>query len=420
MADAASAGGRRRASAPTSASASAAASSAGRWTRRLARLSPAAGRTRGEWAADAALFAVALVAGFFQATDATALPEVWESWDLVLGAIAALSIWWTRRYPVFVGIAMIVPGALAISAAVGVLVSVYRMGLLAPVNAAIWVAVAHLVTAVPYHAVLPMPQVTWTAYIIFIFLAYSLSLCIGLLGRARRQQLDTLRAQARLERERFEQRLSTIRQDERERLAREMHDVLAHRISLLSMHAGALEYRATSPSPPTADELRTAAAVIRRSGQAAVDDLRELLGVLRGEDELGTAPPQPQLDDLDALVADAEAAGQRVTWSMDVGAAPVRDSTQRTAYRVVQEALTNARKHAPRALVTLRLEHSGDELGIDVRNPVPPGVTGHDVPPGGVGLIGLEERVRIDGGWLQTRVDDGEFVLRVRLPAGTR
>ena len=135
-----------------------------------------------------------------------------------------------------------------------------------------------------------------------------------------------------------------------------MHDVLAHRISLLSMHAGALEFRTTSPSPPRADELNRAARVIRENAQAAVEDLRELLGLLRSDGELGTGAPQPRLADLPALVQDAVAAGQRIDYASDANPRRLRETTQRTAYRVVQEALTNARKHAPGAAVTPAME----------------------------------------------------------------
>ncbi|GGH39910.1 sensor histidine kinase [Microbacterium album] len=392
------------------------------WRRLARRLSPATGRTRGEFATDTALTALAVVVGAATALPGASpqIPAWWWPWDLAFGALAAAAIWWTRRFPVAVAALMILPGTVAITAGVGVLVSVSRVGLLGPIRAAVLLTAVHIVMALPYHAVAPVPGMPWIVWVVVIPLLYSLCLCIGLLGRARQQVIAGLRASAARDRERYEERLSGARRDERERIAREMHDVLAHRISLLSMHAGALEYRATSSSPPDPQELSRAARIIRESAQGAVEDLRELLGLLRSDDELSTGAPQPRLDDLPRLVEEAAAAGQRVQLDSDLRGRAIREATQRTAYRVIQEALTNARKHAPHAAVTVQLRQSRDRLTILATNPLPPGVTRWDLPPAGNGLVGLEERVRIDGGWFSTGVEDGAFLLRAELPVGAR
>lgn len=390
-------------------------------TRRvLARLSPAVGRTRGEWWTDGVLFGISLLLLVNVDGPGVDLPAAWLPWDLALGLIASASIWWTRRYPLLVGALMIVPGAVSLTAATGALVSVYRMGLLARVLPAVGLTLVHILAALPYHFVLPVPGMNAILWSVVIPLLYALCLCIGLLGRARRQVIVGLRAEAARERERYEERLATARRDERQRIAREMHDVLAHRISLLSMHAGALEYRAASSSPPSATELGEATRVIRENARAAVEDLRDLLGLLRSDDELGTGAPQPRLADLGALVHDAEGAGQRVELSSDALPERLRETTQRTAYRVVQEALTNARKHAPHAVVRVSLHQDREWLRIESANPVSPGTTRWDLPPAGNGLIGLEERVRIDGGTFSTTVADGEFRLLAELPVGAR
>jgi signal transduction histidine kinase len=390
-------------------------------TRRLvARLSPAVARSRAEWWTDGILFGISLLFLANVQAQGVDLPAEWLPWDVALGVIASASIWWTRRYPLMVGALMIVPGALALTAATGALVAVYRMGLLAPVLPAVLLTAAHISAALPYHFVLPVSGMNAILWLIVIPLLYALCLCIGLLGRARRQVIVGLRAEAARERERYEERLLTSRRDERQRIAREMHDVLAHRISLLSMHAGALEYRAASATPPTSPELAEAAHVIRENASAAVEDLRELLGLLRSDDELGTGAPQPRLSDLESLVDDAAAAGQRIELSSDARPERLRETTQRTAYRVVQEALTNARKHAPHALVHVRLHQERDWLSIETRNAVQPGMTLWDLPPAGNGLIGLEERVRIDGGTFSTTIAEGEFQLRVDLPLAAR
>ena len=392
------------------------------WRRVAGRLSPAVGRTRGEWAADWALFALALLVGWLMANP-IAYPQIggwWWPWDIALGLLSSVSIWWTRRYPLAVGILLIVPGAVSITAMVGALVAVYRMGLLAPIRWALLLTALHVLAALPYHAVAPVPGMTWLVWLIVVPLMYALTLCIGLLGRARRQLIVGLRESAARDRERYEERLATTQRDERERIAREMHDVLAHRISLLSMHAGALEYRARSPHPPDARELQESAGVIRQNAQGAVEDLRELLGLLRSDGELGAAAPQPRLSDLSRLLDDAAAAGQHVDFDSDARPDRLRETTQRAAYRVVQEALTNARKHAPAAPVTVRLHQDRAQLTITTSNPVPPGITRWDLPAEGNGLIGLEERVRIEGGWFRAGVEEGEFRIVAELPAGTR
>ncbi|WP_309068155.1 response regulator [Microbacterium sp.] len=364
----------------------------------LGRLSPAAGRTRGEWASDIAFTALAALMWAIAPLGNPQVPTAWWPWDFALGIVATALIWWTRRRPLLVGALAIIPGTLAASAMIGTLVAVGRMGLLAPILPSTLLVLVHILVALPYHAVLPIPGMPWVVWLIIIPLMYALSFCIGLLGRARRQVIIGLRESAERDRERYEQRLATVRRDERERIAREMHDVLAHRISLLSMHAGALAYRAGSGNPPSPAELADATGVIRQSAEAAVEDLRELLGLLRSEGELGTGSPQPRLDDLDALLAESVAAGQRVRCEIDVRAEKLRDTTQRTAFRVVQELLTNARKHAPAATVTLRLTQHRDRLVIVATNPVPPGITWLDVSRGaGSGLVGLAERVRLDG-----------------------
>ena len=169
----------------------------------------------------------------------------------------------------------------------------------------------------------------------------------GLFARARRQLVLSLRERA--ERLEAEQRLHVeqAREAERRRIAREMHDVLAHRVSLLSLHAGALEFRPDAPP----EEIAEAAGVIRASAHEVMQELREVIGVLR-EGEEGTERPQPTLADIPGLVEESRAAGMHVECRLD-GDVDVPAATGRTAYRIVQEGLTNARKHAPAAAVTV-------------------------------------------------------------------
>jgi signal transduction histidine kinase len=210
--------------------------------------------------------------------------------------------------------------------------------------------------------------------------------------------------------------VTRAREAERRRIAGEMHDVLAHRLSLLALHAGALEFR--DDILPKA--LSDAAGVVRASAYTALEELSQVIGILRHSDD-SVVPPQPTLAQVPALVEESRAAKLRVACRIDVteGAA-VPAAIERTAYRIVQEGLTNARKHAPEhATVNLTIASadlrcltvvliSRSPLGA-LRAPPPPG--------GGSGLIGLSERVALAGGRLQHGLDpDGSFALRATLP----
>src|SRR5215210_5085612 len=229
----------------------------------------------------------------------------------------------------------------------------------------------------------------------------------GLFVRARRELVRSLREQA-------DRAGDEARAAERQRIAREMHDVLAHRLSLLSVHAGALEFRPDTP----AEEVAEAAGVIRESAKTALEELRGVIGVLRDGGESLTQPPQPTLADLAALVEESRAAGMRVTARIELGDAAPPAAVGRTAYRIAQEGLTNARKHAPGAAVTLTVRAPDGDLEVEVRSLAPVAVAAAEPLPGaGTGLIGLAERVSLAGGTLEHGVDpDGAFVLRASLP----
>ncbi|MFD8552819.1 sensor histidine kinase, partial [Streptomyces fradiae] len=219
--------------------------------------------------------------------------------------------------------------------------------------------------------------------------------------RSRRQLVAALRERARRAETEAGLRAEQAQRAAREAIAREMHDVLAHRLTLLSVHAGALEFRPDAPSA----EVSRAAGVIRDSAHEALQDLRQIIGVLRAPgdaDGAGGNRPQPTLATLDALIAESREAGTAVTLDTDVpDPAAVPAATGRTVYRIVQEGLTNARKHAPGARVDVLVRgRPGDGLTVDVRNTAPPGPVPH-VPGSGQGLIGLSERATLAGGRLR-------------------
>ncbi|WFE33079.1 histidine kinase [Micromonospora sp. WMMD975] len=230
----------------------------------------------------------------------------------------------------------------------------------------------------------------------------------GLWIGARRDALAALRDRAdRLEREQ-EAQAERVRVEERARIAREMHDVVAHRVSLMVVHAGALEV--TTADPATVE----AAALIRSTGRAALTDLREVLGVLRQ----GPPLPSPGWDAVDDLVRESRATGLRVSRADEGTPGPVPGAVARTVHRVVQEGLTNVRKHAPDAAVDVRLRHLADRIEVAVRND-PSDRPGPVLPGAGLGLVGLRERVELTGGRLTAGpTPAGGFLLCALVPVG--
>jgi signal transduction histidine kinase len=354
------------------------------------------------------------------------VPDWFLPWDLALGLVACGATWWTRSHPLAVGLVVFVPAALSASAAVAVVVVVYRVAAYLRPKVSVPLVAAYLAAAIPYHALFPIPGVDWASYVVVITLLHLLAFSFGLLTRSRRLVLEGLRADAARERALAAARLEGARRGERERIAREMHDVLAHRVSLLSMHAGALEYRTAGESPPTLDEVRAAATVIRHNAHLAVEELRQVLVVLRDPatgavraEGAAAHPerPQPMLRDVPRLVDEARGAGQRVTARLDLDPlADLPDNVQRTVYRTVQEGLTNARKHAVGAVVTATVGPADGQVYVTVVNSLPVGVTAGEIPGAGAGLTGLAERVRLDGGRFEHGVRDGEFRVAAYLP----
>ncbi|MCL9797647.1 sensor histidine kinase, partial [Frankia sp. AgKG'84/4] len=257
-----------------------------------------------------------------------------------------------------------------------------------------------------------LPLVWW---IIVVLAAHGALLGWGALIRARQALLASLRERARRAEAEQGRRVAEARAGERTRLAREMHDVLAHRLTLLATHAGAVEYRPDAPP----EQLAVAAGVIRVSVHEALQELRAVITVLREDDPGDNQTPLPTLADLPALLERTRAAGTAVTHTSTLPEAPPPPpQVGRAAYRVVQEALTNAHRHATGAPVRLSVRGApGAALLIDVVNPTPPGAAPARTSTGsGLGLVGLTERVRLAGGHLDHQHTDGEFRLHAALP----
>jgi signal transduction histidine kinase len=217
------------------------------------------------------------------------------------------------------------------------------------------------------------------------------------LGRALRER--GLRAHAledraeRAERER-EQRAAAAVADERARIARELHDVIAHTVSVMVVQTGAVRSRIKRERPRDAELL----AEVEAAGRDAIDELRRMLGVLRtGEERLSLAP-QPGLDGLDPLVEQVRGSGLPVDVEVEGERVPLPAGIDLAAYRILQESLTNALKHAGPARAAVRLRYSERGLAIEVTDD---GAGTSNGDGTGHGLVGMRERVALYGGTLQ-------------------
>nr|WP_269128777.1 histidine kinase [Nonomuraea sp. K271] len=205
------------------------------------------------------------------------------------------------------------------------------------------------------------------------------------------------------------------RGEERVRLAAEIHDVVTHRVSLMVLQAGALQVSATD------DRTEEAAEALRTTGCQALAELRDLVGILRDAD--GDADhatmPQPVLPDLGTLIAESESVGVPVELAERGDRSPLSPVVGRTAHRIVQEALTNVRKHAPGASARVEAHYDREVVRLTVRNTAPtrpadPALAG---PGPGTGLLGLRQRVELVNGTLVARPrGDGGFELQATLP----
>jgi signal transduction histidine kinase len=236
--------------------------------------------------------------------------------------------------------------------------------------------------------------------------------------RARRQLLSTLRDRAQRAEADQLVRAESARLAERTRIAREMHDVLAHRISLVALHAGALEVALDLPPA----KVRESAALLRLTAHEALEELRDVIGVLREEpgEERASTVPQPTLADIPRLVEETRRAGAKVDLEMQVDdAAAAPGPLGRDAYRIVQEALTNIGKHARGTHARVRVAGAPNRgLHVSVRNPSALGTHTRPALPGsGTGLLGLQERVTLANGVLVHGPDgSGDFVVEADLP----
>ncbi|MCU1474956.1 histidine kinase [Amnibacterium sp.] len=197
-------------------------------------------------------------------------------------------------------------------------------------------------------------------------------------------------------------------EQERLRIARELHDVLAHSLSSITVQAGVGLHLAASRPEAATEALET----IRGTSKEALDEVRSVLGLLRG-DEAAPVRPEPDLDQVAALVADVRRSGARISLDDTLQPRPDRP-VQLALYRIVQEALTNARRHAPGAAVEIALLREG---GSAVARVGDTGAADRSIEPGN-GILGMTERATLLGGTLRVGREDGRTVVEARIPVG--
>ncbi len=380
-----------------------------------------------DWAVDVIFFGFALL---------TCVGELWANHrqvgttmfviDAVLGLPACLLVWVRRRNPVAVGFLAVALSTVSDGAGGMAVVGLFTVAVHGQPRRTLQVALLSVSSGVTSSAIYTRGSFDYGSFAFWLVATIAV-VGFGSFVRARRELLLSLRERAQRAEDEQHLRVREAQLAERARIAREMHDVLAHRISLLSVHAGALEFNPRA-SP---EEIARAAGVIRVSARAAQEELREVIGVLRAGTEFeDVQPPQPTIVDLPTLVEESRAAGMDVSFKDSLADRSLSPILGRTVYRVVQEALTNARKHAPGQVVTITLGGDrADGVAVEVVNR--PWVGQADAGPAdapddagdgghvgsGTGLVGLTERITLVGGRLASeQLAGGGFRLTVTLP----
>jgi signal transduction histidine kinase len=349
---------------------------------------------------------------------AMAVPPGAATYSLVLSAIAVFALVFRRRFP-FLATVAAMPGFLAGWSELGAMIA---LGTLAwkrgwhwrtvVAAAGVWACRFLIWSSPPASPLHDFALETWREHVedgIYACFVVAMPIAIGLLITAR-HDLSGRIVELAASRGR-EQRLQSIaiRADERAKIAREMHDVVSHQVSLIAMQAGALQVS-------TDDELaRQTAATIRGLSTRTLDELRHLVGALRTATD---GADEPDLETLLDLVRDST---MDVSLRMDLGGRKPPGPVAGAAYRTVQEALTNIRKHAAYAPATVLLTVSDGDLLVEIDNepPVSPATRppADPLPSGGHGLLGLRERAALLGGDFHAGpTDGGGFTVRARLP----
>jgi signal transduction histidine kinase len=295
----------------------------------------------------------------------------------------------------------------AISIFVVGLVAAFLLGNLRdPVQAAVGLA---FVVGGPVAVVYMIPGHS-AAEIIFIPLEFAISWVAGFALRERSAEAEAAEIRATLaERERDAAARIAVA-EERARIARELHDIVAHAVSVMVLQVGAVRHKL----PDALGEDRDALTDVERAGRTALAEMRHLLAAMRREGDEAELLPQPGLDGLDSLLEEVGRSGLPVQLHVDGDAFPLPRGIDLSAYRIVQEGLTNALKHARARDADVTVRYRTDELEIEIRDDGEGGSANDGL---GHGLVGIRERVKIYGGEMTAGSENGGgFVVRARLP----
>lgn len=342
--------------------------------------------------------------------------------DPVLGVISLALLRLRRRWPLPVTVVLVLISAVALTSAGAALLALVSLATRRRWREQAVVIPIYLATTLVWESLFPATTSSnwWLPDLVIQILLLATCIAVGYSIGVRRDNIAALRERAETAEREQSLRVEQARSTERARIAREMHDVLAHRISLIAMHSGALAYREDLPP----EQVREIASTLRDNADQAVQELRAVLGVLRdNHDEAQSRGPQPDLTRLQDLFAEVTSAGTPVVTSFRVEPATVPESISRHAYRIIQEGLTNARKHAPGMPATVSLS-GGPGVGLDLTVVNEPrqygGSPRRDAvrdSGSGMGLLGLAERAAFSGGQLTYGTDRaGRFAVRAWLP----
>ncbi|MES4901285.1 MULTISPECIES: histidine kinase [unclassified Streptomyces] len=367
--------------------------------------------------------------------DALLVNGVTPGLELDVSLVAAAALLLRRRLPLTVFLATL-PGILIGYVWFAPMIALYTVAARRPDRRLL--AVSALLLAAAHFVPWPVSDFEPTAYrentltLIDASVTSVAPIALGLLVRTRGELAARIEDLTHSRRHADELLAQQVLSTERARLAREMHDVVAHQVSLISLQAGAVQISAEDT------QARESARTIRELSVRTLDELRHMVGVLRAAGgDLEELTPQPCLADLPRLI---ELSALDVDYEADYGEGVLEDpgqseAVERAVFRIVQEALTNVRKHAPGARVRVRVSEVGGvgeagaagaegdgkgvrELRVEVRNGAPDATaTAPGLPGGGHGLIGLRERAQLLGGTLEAHpLPDGGFAVRARLP----
>ena len=358
-----------------------------------------------------ALIAGALVAlGLVEAVTMPLDRPVWLHASLTVVVMAAVA--WRRRFPLTV-LGFVVAGMMVIDAdgqfavfAALVIVSFTAGAELDPPRA--WGGLA--LAVVPFWIAFAVTRGEVSDFVAVTVL-YGGSWVVGQAVRDRtRRSAEAAERADRAERSKEEDAARAVAA-ERARIARELHDVVSHSISVIAVQTQAVRRRLDPGLRREIDDLRA----VESTARQAMAEMRRLFGVLRADGERPALAPQPGLDQLDRLVAENRATGTPVDVVVEGEPVPLPPGVGLAAYRVVQEALTNVRRHAPSSRVTVCVRYREAEVDIEVLDTggLRPGPAGE----GGLGLVGMRERVALYGGALEVGPrPEGGFAVRARLP----